>query len=76
MAHSLKKNGVLFVGDTEQIFNPEKFGLAPADTFFYQKDRLTFAEKYVIVVLLKSVNAMKGEEVMRYLTAGESHGPN
>lgn len=37
MAHSLKKNGVLFVGSTEQIFNPEKFGLAPADTFFYQK---------------------------------------
>lgn len=37
MAHSLKKNGVLFVGSTEQIFNPEKFGLNPADTFFYQK---------------------------------------
>ncbi len=37
MAHSLKKNGVLFVGSTEQIFNPEKFGLTPADTFFYQK---------------------------------------
>lgn len=37
MAHSLKKNGVLFVGSTEQIFNPEKFGLVPADTFFYQK---------------------------------------
>lgn len=37
MARSLKKNGVLFVGSTEQIFNPEKFGLAPADTFFYQK---------------------------------------
>lgn len=37
MAHSLKKNGVLFVGSTEQIFNPEKFGLIPADTFFYQK---------------------------------------
>ncbi len=37
MAHSLRKNGVLFVGSTEQIFNPEKFGLSPADTFFYQK---------------------------------------
>ncbi|MHA6486146.1 protein-glutamate O-methyltransferase [Bacillus cabrialesii] len=37
MAQSLKKNGILFVGSTEQIFNPEKFGLVSADTFFYQK---------------------------------------
>ncbi|AKL84943.1 protein-glutamate O-methyltransferase [Bacillus atrophaeus] len=37
MAQSLKKNGILFVGSTEQIFNPEKYGLVSADTFFYQK---------------------------------------
>ncbi|MFN2745590.1 MULTISPECIES: CheR family methyltransferase [Bacillus] len=34
---SLKKNGVLFVGSTEQIFNPEKYGFRSTDTFFYQK---------------------------------------
>ncbi|MEC3659487.1 protein-glutamate O-methyltransferase [Bacillus velezensis] len=37
MAGSLKKNGILFVGSTEQIFSPEKFGLESTDTFFYQK---------------------------------------
>ncbi|MFT7820710.1 chemotaxis protein [Bacillus siamensis] len=37
MADSLKKNGILFVGSTEQIFSPEKFGLESTDTFFYQK---------------------------------------
>ncbi|WGI63507.1 CheR family methyltransferase [Escherichia coli] len=37
MSSSLKQNGVLFVGSTEQIFHPEKFGLTSADTFFYQK---------------------------------------
>ncbi|NPC92795.1 protein-glutamate O-methyltransferase CheR [Bacillus sp. WMMC1349] len=36
-SRSLKKNGVLFVGSTEQIFNPEKFGFKSTDTFFYQK---------------------------------------
>jgi len=34
---SLKNNGVLFVGSTEQIFNPEKYGFQSTDTFFYQK---------------------------------------
>ncbi|WP_270572131.1 CheR family methyltransferase [Bacillus glycinifermentans] len=34
---SLKKKGVLFVGSTEQIFNPEKYGFQSTDTFFYQK---------------------------------------
>lgn len=40
MSSSLKPNGVLFVGSTEQIFHPEKFGLTSADTFFYQKKGL------------------------------------
>lgn len=34
---SLKKGGILFVGSTEQIFHPEKYGLHSVDTFFYQK---------------------------------------
>lgn len=33
----LKNKGVLFVGSTEQIFNPEKYGFQSTDTFFYQK---------------------------------------
>ncbi|MGE6629528.1 CheR family methyltransferase [Bacillus sp. NPDC077027] len=37
MSNSLKQNGILFVGSTEQIFHPEKYGLTSADTFFYQK---------------------------------------
>ncbi|MFS0656525.1 CheR family methyltransferase [Bacillus sp. 179-C3.3 HS] len=37
MSNSLKTNGVLFVGSTEQIFHPEKYGMTSADTFFYQK---------------------------------------
>ncbi|KAA6451670.1 CheR family methyltransferase [Bacillus swezeyi] len=36
-SQSLKPNGVLFVGSTEQIFNPEKYGFQSTDTFFYQK---------------------------------------
>ncbi|WP_067725465.1 CheR family methyltransferase [Oceanobacillus damuensis] len=36
-SNSLKKNGVLFVGSTEQIFNPNKYTLHLAETFFYQK---------------------------------------
>lgn len=36
-SHSLKDNCYLFVGSTEQIFNPENFGLQLYDTFFYQK---------------------------------------
>ncbi|MFY4775978.1 CheR family methyltransferase [Metabacillus sp. RGM 3146] len=34
---SLKKGGILFVGSTEQIFHPEKYGLHSVDTFFYEK---------------------------------------
>lgn len=34
---SLRPGGILFVGSTEQIFNPHKFGLESAGTFFYRK---------------------------------------
>ncbi|WP_339249990.1 protein-glutamate O-methyltransferase CheR [Sporosarcina sp. FSL W8-0480] len=34
---ALRPNGVLFVGSTEQIFNPSKYGLEPVETFFYKK---------------------------------------
>lgn len=34
---ALKIGGVLFVGSTEQIFNPEQYGFEVVDTFFYQK---------------------------------------
>ncbi|MCX7772166.1 MAG: protein-glutamate O-methyltransferase CheR [Clostridia bacterium] len=34
---SLAKNGVLFIGSTEQIMNYQKFEFKPIDTFFYQK---------------------------------------
>lgn len=34
---SLNNQGVLFVGSTEQIFNPEKYNFKIIDTFFYQK---------------------------------------
>lgn len=36
-AKSLKPGGILFVGSTEQIFNPGKYGLESIETFFYQK---------------------------------------
>ncbi|MBB6452206.1 chemotaxis protein methyltransferase CheR [Salirhabdus euzebyi] len=36
-SQSLKPGGVLFVGSTEQIFNPKQYGLETVDTFFYQK---------------------------------------
>lgn len=36
-AQSLKSGGILFVGSTEQIFNPGSYGLEPAETFFYRK---------------------------------------
>lgn len=36
-AKALKPGGVLFVGSTEQIFSPEKYGLESIETFFYQK---------------------------------------
>ncbi len=34
---SLRKNGILFVGSTEQIFNPSLYQLETEDTFFYRK---------------------------------------
>ncbi|PFA70035.1 chemotaxis protein CheR [Bacillus sp. AFS015802] len=34
---SLKPGGVLFVGSTEQIFNPSQHGFETEDTFFYKK---------------------------------------
>ncbi|MGY0691774.1 CheR family methyltransferase [Virgibacillus sp. FSP13] len=37
-SHALVENGVLFVGSTEQIFSPNKYGLTLQDTFFYQKE--------------------------------------
>ncbi|MGG3624082.1 protein-glutamate O-methyltransferase CheR [Bacillus gobiensis] len=37
MSDSLLNKGILFVGSTEQIFHPEKYGLESVDTFFYQK---------------------------------------
>ncbi|MFB1080823.1 protein-glutamate O-methyltransferase CheR [Jeotgalibacillus sp. JSM ZJ347] len=34
---ALRSGGVLFVGSTEQIFNPSKYGLESVETFFYRK---------------------------------------
>ena len=34
---ALKPGGVLFVGSTEQIFNPAQYGFETEDTFFYKK---------------------------------------
>lgn len=34
---SLKPGGILFVGSTEQIFSPGRYGLESADTFFYRR---------------------------------------
>lgn len=36
-SNSLKEDGILFVGSTEQIFNPAKYNLDLAETFFYRK---------------------------------------
>ncbi|KGX84095.1 CheR family methyltransferase [Pontibacillus marinus] len=36
-SQALNDSGVLFVGSTEQIFNPQKYNLNPLETFFYQK---------------------------------------
>ncbi len=36
-ARSLKVGGILFVGSTEQIFNPEEYGLQTFAPFFYEK---------------------------------------
>lgn len=34
---SLRPGGILFVGSTEQIFNPSRYGFEVEDTFFYRK---------------------------------------
>ncbi len=34
---ALKKDGIFFVGSTEQIFNPNKYSFETVDTFFYKK---------------------------------------
>ena len=36
-SRSLRKDGILFVGSTEQIFNCTQYSLEPEDTFFYRK---------------------------------------
>ncbi|THE15086.1 protein-glutamate O-methyltransferase CheR [Bacillus timonensis] len=35
---ALARDGILFVGSTEQIFNPASYGLETEDTFFYRKN--------------------------------------
>ncbi len=34
---SLKRNGILFVGSTEQIIGPDRYGLETFQSFFYKK---------------------------------------
>ncbi len=36
-AKALKPGGILFVGSTEQIFSPDRYGLESEETFFYKK---------------------------------------
>lgn len=36
-AKALRPGGILFVGSTEQIFNPSKYGFESEETFFYRK---------------------------------------
>ncbi|WP_078546077.1 CheR family methyltransferase [Litchfieldia alkalitelluris] len=36
-SNSLKQDGILFVGSTEQIFTPSLYGLETEDTFIYRK---------------------------------------
>ncbi|MGD6815754.1 CheR family methyltransferase [Metabacillus sp. 113a] len=37
-SQSLKSGGYLFVGSTEQIFHPDRYGFESAETFFYRKN--------------------------------------
>lgn len=39
ISEALVEEGILFVGSTEQIFNPSKFNLSIFDTFFYEKKK-------------------------------------
>jgi len=34
---ALRPGGILFVGSTEQIFQPARYGFEVVDTFFYRK---------------------------------------
>jgi chemotaxis protein methyltransferase CheR len=36
-SRALAPRGILFVGSTEQVFTPQKYGFETADTFFYRK---------------------------------------
>lgn len=36
---ALRLDGVLFVGSTEQIFNPSEYGFETEDTFFYKRNK-------------------------------------
>lgn len=36
---ALRPGGILFVGSTEQIFNPQQYGLKTEETFFYRKEQ-------------------------------------
>lgn len=36
-SNALRKDGILFVGSTEQIFNPSRYHFEVEDTFFYRK---------------------------------------
>jgi chemotaxis protein methyltransferase CheR len=36
-SRALAPGGILFVGSTEQVFTPQKYGFETADTFFYRK---------------------------------------
>lgn len=36
-SNALNESGILFVGSTEQIFQPMTYNLSLFDTFFYQK---------------------------------------
>ncbi|OUM96783.1 MAG: chemotaxis protein CheR [Thermobacillus sp. ZCTH02-B1] len=38
-ARALRPGGLLFVGSTEQIFTPSRYGLESAETFFYRRKR-------------------------------------
>jgi len=37
LARALSPGGILFVGSTEQIFYPDRYGLKSVETFFYRK---------------------------------------
>lgn len=38
-ANSMVDNGIFFVGSTEQIIGPQKYGLKSAQSFFYEKSK-------------------------------------